>query len=180
MTIGPVQLMVLGFDDPRFSGGLKAELGRLRDNDLIRLIDGIAIRKDEHGNIALMHDEEVDEQLSGFGAIVGNLVGLGNEMDEEQPGVGTEFMTEASRGDMTEGASVPIGDWDVLAEIPENSAAALLLLEHRWAIPLREATSRAGGHRVASEFVCPLDLVGFGMVSPGEAREMMSDESDVI
>jgi hypothetical protein len=179
MTIGPVQLVVLGFDDPQFSAGLQAELDRLRDNDLVRLIDGVAIRKDEHGNVALMRDEEVDEQLSGFGAVVSALVGIGNEFGEQAPG-GVESLPDAVRGNMTEGMSVPVGDWDVLAEIPEGSAAALLLLEHRWAVPLREATSRAHGQQLASEFVCPLDLVAFGMVSEGEARQLMADESDVL
>ena len=29
--------------------------------------------------------------------------------------------------------------WDVLEEIPNDSAAALLLIEHHWAVPLRDA-----------------------------------------
>jgi hypothetical protein len=175
MTIGPVQLLVLGFDDTGSAGGLRAELDRLRDNDLVRLIDGVAVHKDKDGNVSLMRDDEVGEQLSGFGSVVGALVGLGNEFAEASPA-----MPDVAHADMTEGASVPIGDWDVLAEIPEGSAAALLLLEHRWSVPLREAVSRAGGHRLASEFVCPLDLVAFGMVSTGEARQLMDEESDVL
>jgi hypothetical protein len=35
--------------------------------------------------------------------------------------------------------------WDVLEDIPNDSAAALLLIEHHWAVPLRDAIARAGG-----------------------------------
>ena len=38
-------------------------------------------------------------------------------------------------------------EWDVLGEIPPNTAAALLLIEHHWAVPLRDAVARAGGVR---------------------------------
>ena len=62
--------------------------------------------------------------------------------------------------------------WDVLEEIPNDSAAALILLEHHWAIPLRNAIASAGGFRLASEFISPLDLVEIGMISRAEAEEM--------
>jgi hypothetical protein len=39
--------------------------------------------------------------------------------------------------------------WDVIEEIP-GSAAALLLIEHHWAVPLRNAIARAGGFRIAT------------------------------
>ena len=63
--------------------------------------------------------------------------------------------------------------WDALAEIPEDTAAALILLEHRWAIPVRDAISRARGVRLASEFINPLDLlVAVGLVSAQEAEAL--------
>jgi hypothetical protein len=33
--------------------------------------------------------------------------------------------------------------WDVLEEIPNDSVAAIILLEHHWAVPLRDAIVRA-------------------------------------
>ena len=39
---------------------------------------------------------------------------------------------------------LPLPAWDVLADIPNDSAAALLI-EHHWAVPLRDAIVRAGG-----------------------------------
>ena len=62
--------------------------------------------------------------------------------------------------------------WDVLEEIPNDSAAALLLLEHHWAVPLRDAIARAGGFRISDGFISPLDLVEIGLVSAEEAQEL--------
>ena len=60
--------------------------------------------------------------------------------------------------------------WDVLEDIPNDSAAALLLLEHHWAVPLRDAIARAGGFRISDGFISPLDLVEIGLVSAEEAE----------
>ena len=59
--------------------------------------------------------------------------------------------------------------WDVLGDIPNGSAAALVLLEHHWAVGLRDAIVRAGDFRLADGFISPLDLVGIGLVTAEEA-----------
>ena len=66
--------------------------------------------------------------------------------------------------------------WDVIEDIPNASAAALLLIEHHWAVPLRDAIARAGGFRLADGFISPLDLVAIGLVSAEEAAEMHARE----
>ena len=38
MAIGPVQLIVLGFNHPNFHGEIIEELERLRDSDTVRVI----------------------------------------------------------------------------------------------------------------------------------------------
>jgi hypothetical protein len=48
--------------------------------------------------------------------------------------------------------------WDVLEAIPNASAAALILPEHHWAVPLRDAIASASGLRIGVGFVSPLDL----------------------
>ena len=62
--------------------------------------------------------------------------------------------------------------WDVLEDIPNDSAAALILLEHHWAVPLRDAIVRAGGFRISDGFISPLDLVEIGLVTAEEAKEL--------
>ena len=59
--------------------------------------------------------------------------------------------------------------WDVLEDIPNDSAAALILLEHHWAVPLRDAIVRANGFRISDAFISPLDLVDIGLVTAEEA-----------
>ena len=62
--------------------------------------------------------------------------------------------------------------WDVLEDIPNDSAAALVLLEHRWAAPLRDAIAQTGGFRISDGFISLLDLAEIGLVSVQEAQEL--------
>ena len=74
----------------------------------------------------------------------------------------------------------PLGsaeDWDILEDIPNGSAAALILLEHQWAVPLRDAIMRAGGYRISDGFISPLDLIAAGMHSAEEAAELHALET---
>jgi len=177
MAIGPVQLLVLGFKHPDFHGQIRQELERLRDNDLVRVIDALAVRKDTDGNVEQLHQSQLstDEQQA-FGALVGGLIGLG-AAGEEGFEIGAERGAEAvaERGGVLDEEA-----WDVLAEIPEDTAAALILLEHRWAIPLRDAIAGAGGYRLASEFISPLDLVAIGLVGAAEAEALESADRGVV
>jgi len=60
---------------------------------------------------------------------------------------------------------------DVLAEIPPDTAVAIALLEHRWAIPLREAIIAAGGFPIIDTWVHPRDLVEVGLLAAAEAEQ---------
>jgi uncharacterized membrane protein len=178
MAIGPVQLLVVGFSHPDFQGEIRKELDRLRDNDLVRVIDALAVRKDADGNVDILHESQLsDDEQQAFGAIVGGLIGLG-VAGEEGIEVGAERGVSAvqERGGVFDEERA----WDVLAEIPEDSAAALILLEHRWAIPLRDAVARAGGLRLAAEFISPLDLVAVGLVDAAEAEALAASDGDVV
>ena len=55
MAIGPVQLIVLGFDHPNFHGEIKEELERLRESDTVRVIDALAAYKDSNGDVEVEH-----------------------------------------------------------------------------------------------------------------------------
>jgi uncharacterized membrane protein len=175
MTIGPVQLLVLGFDQPNFQGEILEELRRLRDNDMVRVIDALAVYKAVGGEVTTLKESQLSgEEMVEFGAVVGALIGLGS-------GVGADVGAEAGVERVVEQGGVFGEDaWDALAEIPEESAAALILLDHRWAIPLRDAIGRVGGVRLASEFISPLDLVAVGLVSAQEAEALAAADPDGI
>ncbi|HEX2373606.1 MAG TPA: hypothetical protein VHO93_06445 [Actinomycetota bacterium] len=178
MAIGPVQLLVLGFREPDFQGEIRDELNRLRDSDLVRVIDALAVRKDADGEIQVLHESQLsNDEQEAFGALIGGLIGLG-AAGEEGFEIGAERGAEAvdERGGVLDEEQA----WDVVEEIPEDSAGLLVLLEHRWAIPLRDAIARAGGFRLASEFISPLDLVAIGLVSAEEAEALEAAESGVV
>ena len=175
MAIGPVQLIVLGFEHPEFHGEIIAELERLKESDTVRVIDALAVHKDAEGEIEVAHLSNLSkDEAVELGSKVGALVGLGIE-GEEGLYAGAEAGAEAG----ADGISVFSDEeaWDVLEEIPNDSAAALLLIEHHWAVPLRDAIGRAGGFRISDGFVSPLDLVEIGLLSGEEARELHSAES---
>ena len=122
MAVGPVQLLVLGFNHPEFHAEVIAELERLRRSDAVRVIDAVAVYKDAAGALEVQHlnDEAIE---------LDSLLGLGIDDD-----------AEADFGD----AFAEQDEWDVIDDIPTNSAGALVLLEHRWAVPLCSAIARAG------------------------------------
>jgi uncharacterized membrane protein len=170
MAIGPVQLIVLGFEHPEFHGEIIAELERLRESDTVRVIDALAVHKDAEGEIEVVHLSNLskDEAIE-LGSKVGALIGLGIE-GEEGMYVGAE--AGAAAGEDGIQAFSDEDAWDVIEEIPNDSAAALILVEHHWAVPLRDAVARAGGYRISDGFISPLDLVELGLVSSEEAAAL--------
>jgi uncharacterized membrane protein len=168
MAFGPVQLLVLGFDKPDFQGQIIAELDRLKEGDLVRVIDGIAVHKDENGEVEVLRRSDLsDEEAAEFGALVGALIGLGAG-GVEGAEAGAELGAAAAAAERSE----PEGDeetWDVLDDIPPGSAAAVILLEHRWAIPFRDAVRSANGYQISDGWVHPEDLVAIGMLAADEA-----------
>jgi len=162
-----VQLIVLGFSHPHFRGEILEELEQLRRSDTVRVIDALAVHKDANGDIEVEHLSNLTkEEAIEMGSKIGALIGLGIE-GEEGFVAGAEAGAEAA----ADGIDVFSDDdaWDILEEIPNDSAAALVLLEHHWAVPLRDAIARANGYRISDGFISPLDLVGIGLLTAEEA-----------
>ena len=166
MTLGPVQLLVVGFEGGALNDEILAELDLLRDGDVVRLIDLIAVRKDADGNLERLQRSDLSpEEAEAFGAIVGALVGFGAAGEgEAEPAA-------------IEGAGVPkdrriVDDevWYVEDAIPNGTTAAVALLEHRWAIPLRDGIRNARGFHLADAWIHPADLVGIGLLAAEEAE----------
>lgn len=166
MSFGPVQILVVGFDHPEFKGKIRAELERLRENDVVRLIDLIVVRKDDAGNIERLQQSDLSqEELEDFGAIVGALIGVGVDGEE-----GAEAGAVLGAAAMEGGHVFDDKEtWYVDDAIPPGTAAAVALLDHRWAIGLRDAIHEAGGFHLADAWIHPADLVAIGAASREEA-----------
>ena len=178
MPIGPVQLLVVSFDKPDFSGEILAELNRLRQSQLIRLIDVLVVTKDLDGTIAAAQMSDLSiEEAEDLGATVGALIGLG--LDGE---AGAEAGALAGAEAGADGHLIDESEtYDVAASIAPGSAAAIALIEHVWAGPLRDAIAKAGG--VAGQrFLGPPARPGRGRSArrsrprdPGLTRPMVAE-----
>jgi hypothetical protein len=149
MPLGPVQLLVVGFDRPDFSGEVLSELERLRESDVVRVIDVLVVHKGADGVVRRLHHSDLTAgEGEGAGAVVGALIGLGATPVEAESG---HLPAEEELSSVDE-------------SIPNDSAAAIALVEHRWAVATRDAIRAAGGVPVADAWIHPADLVAAGLL----------------
>lgn len=162
---GPVQVLVVGFDGTSFKGEIMKELERLKDADIIRLVDLAVVSKDQDGEVVGVELSDLSaEERAEFGAIAGALVGLGMEGDEEGIEAGAVAGAEAAEDGLLDEEM-----WSIADTIPMGTTAAVALIEHRWAIPLRDAIRRAGGVPLADSWIHPEDLVAIGAAVADDA-----------
>jgi uncharacterized membrane protein len=165
MPIGPVQLLVVSFEEPEFRGEIIEEFRRLRDNDVIRLIDALVVQKDLDGDLAAVQWSDLSiEESEEFGATVGALLGLGMAGDAGMAAGVIAGAEAGADGHVIDESQV----WNVADTIEPGGAAAIALIEHLWAGPLRDAIARAGGVPVSDAWVHPLDLVEIGLLAADE------------
>ena len=155
---GPVQIVVVGFDDLKLGDQVVAELRRLRSLEVVRLVDAVIVAKSRTGELVRVPATDPTQASSQLGAIAGELLGLEDEIEDGTGG--------AAR------ASVEVqgflGDertWSVADAIPPGTMAVVALIEHRWAIPVGDAVRHAGGETLADAWIHPDDLAAFTAVS---------------
>src|SRR5436309_11571441 len=120
MEFGPVQMLVVGFEHGKFEGEILAELKRLREHDIIRLVDLLFVNRDDDGNLQTVEltDLSQDESME-FGALAGALVGLGAGGEE-----GAEEGAKLGAAAMEDGRAFSDEDvWFVADAIPPGSSA---------------------------------------------------------
>ena len=128
MALGQIEYLVVGFENYRFTGQILAELRAAQEKGIIRVVDLCVIKKDEQGNVTTQELSDLSgEEASELSPLAGNLMGLLADEDIQQ----------------------------VADDIPNNSAAGLLLFEHTWAIGLKEALKNAGAVAITGGFVSP-------------------------
>jgi uncharacterized membrane protein len=160
MTTGMMQLLAVGFDGNEFNGRIIPELDALRESGIIRLIDLAFVMKDEVGDVATVQISDLtEEEKLEFGIEAGALIGFGAARE-----AGAEIGAEVGAESVLEG-DFGIGDED-LDEIGEglanNSSALLMLVEHLWSRPLKQALLDSGAQIIGNWIIQPEMLVEFG------------------
>ena len=153
---GPVQLLVIAFANGKFDGRVLEELRRLRERDAVRLLDLLFVRKDGDGAVTELETSDLsDREAAEYGALVGELFGSGSGDDR---GAAGRPPPAAAAVDQNGSLLDPAEVWFLADVIPAGTAAAVVLLEHLWAIPLRDAVEAAAGHDLVDTWVHPRDL----------------------
>jgi uncharacterized membrane protein len=161
MEIGPLQLVAIGFTDPKLDGSLLNALADASDAGHIRIVDLLGVYKGADGSVlaAEATDLTQDEAMT-YGAWVGALIGLGAG-GAESAEMGA-LLGAMSAADEYEYGIDAEGIRSIAADIPLGGAAMLLVLEHRWAISFRNAARASGGILIAQDFLNPEALIEFG------------------
>jgi len=161
--LGPVQLLVIAFEDGNFEGKILDELRRLREHDVIRMLDLLFVAKDEQGDVVELEQSDLSiDEATELGALVGALIGFGADGEEgARRGAEAEARIVAENGSLLDANEA----WFLADAIPSGTAAAIALIEHRWATPLRDAIEVAGGHDLVDTWIHPADLVAIGAAS---------------
>ena len=121
-ALGPVELLFVEFPGNQFTGEIIPELTKLIDNGTINVIDLVFVAKDADGkSVGIALEDLPDESRDAFSALVAEVAELIAEEDVE----------------------------DLADALEPNSSAAILLFEHTWAIPFRDAIAGSGGRLVA-------------------------------
>ncbi|HET9647580.1 MAG TPA: DUF6325 family protein [Microlunatus sp.] len=137
---GPVQVLVVGFDQPNPSGAVLAELGRLERAGIVRLVDVLLVERNPDGSLETLTHERLPD---GAGAVAAALLG------ETSAGAGDDPGSRETGAD---------GTWSLADAVPDSGPVAVALIEHLWAAPLRDAISATGGRPLDETWLGPDDL----------------------
>ena len=133
---GPVQVLVVEFDEPSFSGEVMAEFTRLREAGTVRLVDVLLVRRHQDGTFdTLPPPPGADPTL---GQVATDILG------------GTD-------GSALDGSRVDGAAWSLADVVGPGSVAAIALIEHLWAARLVDAIGSTGGRLLGELWLSPED-----------------------
>ena len=164
MNIGPLQLVVIGFEGAVMESGVIDELFAASAAGAIKLVDMLVVDKDENGRVWMseISDLTLEEEIE-YGAVNGGLIGLGAG-GPEAAGAAAEAGAEAGALALTQSVIglTPGEVNDLVHDIPSGTSALIGLVEHTWAVQLLEARLEAGGVMLAQAMIDPWGLMLLG------------------
>jgi hypothetical protein len=139
----PVQVLVIGLDRLQFDGSVRAELDRLRDAGTVRVVDVLLVTRSEDGSFSTLPPPPGMTEETG--SLVARLLGSTDDASLTVDGTGApEDGSDAG--------------WSLDGAVPPGTTAAVALVEHLWAEPLREAIRTAGGTPLGETWLAEEDL----------------------
>lgn len=121
MTMGPIEIIEVAFPGSAFNGAILPELRALVQSGTITIVDGLFVRKDDAGEVSWYEVADMADDLGGLGDLFARVDGLLSDEDVAE----------------------------LTAELQPGSSAAILVFEHSWMKPLRDAVLDSGGVLVA-------------------------------
>lgn len=161
VMFGPVQMWLIGLDNDKLKGQIASALHRASAKGDIRVLDVLAIQKTKEGGVVSLGASDLTpDQRQEYGAIIGALMGFGATGTEEGMEAGAEIGAErfATRNFGLSGADIQA----IAADVPPGTTALMALIEHRWALGLKDAVEQAGGVVLATGMVRPEELIAYG------------------
>ena len=153
MTLGPVQLVVLGFGESALPFEIINQLRQWREGRTVRLVDVLFVAKNDQGDLIKIRDCQFSpDEAVLLGLLSGALFEPPAVRVQRSVEIGT-LAPEAGEFGLDRNAIDQIADL-----IPRRSAAVLVLLEHLWAIELKERVINANGTVIAQGWITPSTL----------------------
>ena len=146
MSVGPVQLVLLGFENAdRFRGDIARELLDLRGRGVIRVLDARLLHRSPQGDLTEADlGELLVDRPEEVGHAVARLLAGGN---------GNGRGVRTAPGDTVGFAMEDVQR--LTDEIGPGDYALAILVEHLWAAHFREAVRAAGGRLLGQGFLTP-------------------------
>jgi hypothetical protein len=139
--MGPVQVLVVGYEQPVFTGEVLAEMARLSDAGLVRLVDVLLVTRAADGTFETV--DVADDDPEALPVLLGHSDETGDDRED-------------ARGDDSDTLHGPV--WSLADSVPAGTTAAVALIEHVWAAPLRDAIRRTGGVPLDEIWLAEADL----------------------
>jgi hypothetical protein len=125
MTIGPLELLVIGYEGTAIPERIGHELGALEHAGSVRIVD-LAVIAEEEGVPSVRPARELsDEELRPFVGALGDLMGLLHPEELER----------------------------AVASLPGGGRAVVVLVEHTWATGVRDALAHTGATLLIDELL---------------------------
>lgn len=119
MALGPVEVLVFSFPGSQFNGAIVPELERLTASGTITVIDGVFVTRDSAGDVTFVEFEQLAENHDA--------ARLADVLDQVESLISDEDVLELADG------------------LAPGDSEAILVFEHTWAKPFRNAIVTSGG-----------------------------------